>query len=175
LCSDDYITVTAIGDPNTGVQGLGDLIQGLGVPGDDALATLRFQDRIEPTPGPLSFIALLFAGGIGAVVDDFAEEATAGEINVLNDGLKHVVAGHGLAVAGKSTFNAGENLVTLIKAAESVEPTLQSNGNLQFIVDAGRAIGTDRNTGLPTTIYTVITDTARNLVTAFPGLPIGQP
>lgn len=72
---------------------------------------------------------------------------------------------------GKSLFNAGEDITGLINAAENVTPVQQANGNLQRVVDAGRPIGIDRVTGQPTNIYTVITTTAGNLVTAFPGLP----
>ncbi len=78
----------------------------------------------------------------------------------------------GTETAGKSIFGATENVVTLIKGAGGTVPmTVQWNGNLVFVVDAGRIIGTDGSTGAPTAIYTVITDGARNLVTAFPGLP----
>lgn len=59
---------------------------------------------------------------------------------------------------------------TLIKAASSVKATLRPNGNLRFVVNAGRAIGYDFKVGGPTSFYTVITDRSRNLITAFPGL-----
>jgi RHS repeat-associated protein len=173
LCGAETITVTTTGNYYTGVQGLGDLIQGDNASGgNDAVNALRLNDgRIEPTPGPIGFLILLLVGGAPALAEDVAEEATAGEINVLNRGLLHTVENHGIAAAGKSTFSAGENLVTLVKSATKLTPTLQANGRLQFVVDAGRAIGVDRNSGLPTSIYTVITDAARNLVTAFPGTP----
>jgi len=73
---------------------------------------------------------------------------------------------------GKSVFNSGENVVDLVKQAESVLPQKQSFGqNLERVVDAGRTVGTDRNTGALTSTYTVITDAAGNLVTMFPGRP----
>jgi len=72
---------------------------------------------------------------------------------------------------GKSIFNAGEDVEVLINAAESASPMRQAGGNFERVVDAGRTIGTDRHTGAPTSIYTVITRPNGNLVTAFPGKP----
>jgi hypothetical protein len=58
-----------------------------------------------------------------------------------------------------------------VKAAEAVAAELQQGGNYQRIVDAGRTIGVDVKTGLVTTVYTVIANAARSLITMFPGLP----
>lgn len=60
----------------------------------------------------------------------------------------------------------------LIRQAESV-PAVQQAGRTTFqrVVDAGRTIGVDRATGQPTSTYTVITDAAGKLITAFPGKP----
>jgi len=70
-----------------------------------------------------------------------------------------------------SIFLPGENLVTLAKAAETVNPTT-SRGNLVYIVNAGRMIGRDIQRGNgPTAFYTVVTDASRNLITIHPGLP----
>ena len=60
-----------------------------------------------------------------------------------------------------------------IEAAESTPRVAQSGryaGKFARIVDAGRIIGRDR-AGNVTSIYTVITDSDGNLVTAFPGNP----
>ena len=57
------------------------------------------------------------------------------------------------------------------QAASGVRPIAQANGRLAFIVNAGRAIGSDIRAGGPTAVYSVITDSNRNLITAFPGLP----
>jgi hypothetical protein len=73
--------------------------------------------------------------------------------------------------AGKSVFSAGEDVKALIVAAEATKPVQQAAGNFERIVDAGRVIGIDRATGQPTTVYTVITNSADKLVTAFPGRP----
>ena len=90
------------------------------------------------------------------------------------EGLAHVTARHtigGAKTAGKSVFTAGEDVTALIKSAEGVSPIQQAGGNFQRVVDAGREIGVNRATGSPTSTYTVITDAAGNLVTAFPGTP----
>jgi RHS repeat-associated protein len=95
-------------------------------------------------------------------------------IKITVRGLKHVLERHvpgGIRTAGKSLFNKGENVEALVKAAEGVAPKLQSGGNFERIVDAGRMVGTDRATGTPTSIYTVITNNFGDLVTAFPGRP----
>jgi hypothetical protein len=95
-------------------------------------------------------------------------------IGILSKRLGHVVQRHtviGTRTAGRSVFRAEENVVSLIKAAGAVKPVPQPHGNYAFIVNAGRAIGTDRRSGGPTAFYTVITDRRWNLVTAFPGLP----
>ena len=39
------------------------------------------------------------------------------------------------------------------------------------LLTPGRIIGIDRATGLPTSIYTIITDAAGNVITMFPGRP----
>jgi len=108
------------------------------------------------------------------VIKGAIAEAFVAAISITPKGLNHVLDRHvpgGVGAAGKSLFNAGEDITALIKAAENVTPVQQANGNWQRIIDAGRPIGIDRVTGQPTNIYTVITTTAGNLVTAFPGLP----
>lgn len=95
-------------------------------------------------------------------------------IKIGEESLSHVLERHlpgGSKSAGKSLFNAGESVPALVRAAEPVAPVTQRGGNLQRVVNAGRNIGIDRTTGLPTSNYTVITDAGGNLVTAFPGVP----
>jgi hypothetical protein len=50
-----------------------------------------------------------------------------------------------------------------------VYPAVGKHGNLVRVVNAGRIIGTDRVTGQPTSVYTVVTDRVGNLITLFPG------
>ncbi len=73
--------------------------------------------------------------------------------------------------AGKSLFGGSENVEELIKAAETVTPVPAKNGNLQYIVNAGRNIGEDVTTGQPTDTYTVVTKPNGDVVTMYPGLP----
>lgn len=70
---------------------------------------------------------------------------------------------------GKSLFNAGEDIRGLLQAGENVNPVQQLGGNFQRVIDAGREIGIDRLTGTATQVYTVITNAAGYVVTAFPG------
>jgi hypothetical protein len=117
-----------------------------------------------PPPPPSAPVVASAAGG----------PAGAG-INITARGLAHVLARHvagGAQTAGKSIFSGGvADVRALIEAARHTLPTLQANGRLQRIVDAGRPIGFDRATGTTTSQYTVITEVNGNLVTAFPGLP----
>ena len=95
-------------------------------------------------------------------------------IEITQEGLDHTVDRHtpgGTSTAGKSLFSPGEDISGLIRSAESAPPVPQPGGNFERIVDAGRTIGVDRVTGQPTSTYTVITDAAGRLVTAFPGKP----
>jgi RHS repeat-associated protein len=99
-----------------------------------------------------------------------------GAITITARGLNHMRARHvagGARTAGKSLFFDGpqQEVQALIQAAGRVAPTAQQGGNFQRIVDAGRPIGIDRATGQPTSVYTVITNAAGELVTAFPGTP----
>jgi RHS repeat-associated protein len=195
---DDSITVIGVDpwrgttqDPLTGLQGLNNLVAG-----HDALANLAAGDP-EFARVALGTAGAL-AEGAGNLVTNFltylalftpgfgeAEAVSLGlgstgavdtlGISVLTKQLGHLVEGHtvvGTETAGKSVFAAGENVVQLIKSASGATPVPQQGGRtLAFVVDAGRVIGTDVRTGAATSTYTVITDRARNLVTAFPGLP----
>src|SRR5262249_42797728 len=123
---------------------------------------------------PISIISGtgLFRAGIYTLAKGAAE---ASAIRVTAGGLAHVLARHvagGAKTAGKSLFHGGEaEVVSLIREAGSVTRVAQPNGNFARVVDAGGIIGVDRVTGAPTSVYTVITDAAERLVTAFPGKP----
>ncbi len=97
-------------------------------------------------------------------------------ITILEGRLTKVLEAHtagGLLSAGKSLFDNPEEVAGLIKAAESSPAVAQSGrfaGKFERIIDAGRIVGKDR-AGNPTSVYTVITDSGGNLVTAFPGRP----
>lgn len=99
---------------------------------------------------------------------------TLRRVEITNSGLQHIMDRHtvnGTMNAGKSIFNAGENIQALIENTEIAAPVMQARGNFQRLFDAGRSIGTDRATGKTTSTYTVITTQTGKLVTAFPGLP----
>jgi len=96
------------------------------------------------------------------------------EIQVTERALAHIKDLHtveGTGTAGKSVFNAGEDVVQLVRAGESVAPVRQAGGNFERIVNAGRIIGVERATHATTNLYTIITTPTNRLVTMFPGLP----
>jgi hypothetical protein len=91
-------------------------------------------------------------------------------------GVAHVERFHtanGAATAGKSVFNAGEDVLGLILAAGTREGAEQAGGNVVRTMNAGRIIGIDRATGRATSIYSVVTSRRNVLITAFPGMPGG--
>jgi hypothetical protein len=100
--------------------------------------------------------------------------AAANRIEMPSHRLWHVLIRHfpgGSESAGKSLFLIGEEVVSLVRLGERIQPVLQRGGNYQRIVDAGRSIGFDRATGQLTSVYTIITNPANQLVTMFPGVP----
>jgi RHS repeat-associated protein len=96
-------------------------------------------------------------------------------INITGKGLKHTLerhaAGGAARFAGKSKFNAGEDIAALIRSGTQQPMVRQANGNFARTFDVGREIGFDRNVGGPTSIMTIITRSNGDLVTAFPGRP----
>lgn len=80
----------------------------------------------------------------------------------------------GAETAGRSVFNEGEDVLGLILNASGQAAREQAGGNFVRIMDAGRNIGVDRATDEATSIYTVITNNADELITAFPGRPGGM-
>jgi hypothetical protein len=78
----------------------------------------------------------------------------------------------GAETALTSVFNPGESMLGLVRAAEGQVPVYQATtGNLIRTVDAGRFIGVSKWTGGQTSVYTVVTTTAHDLITMFPGVP----
>jgi RHS repeat-associated protein len=124
-----------------------------------------------------SGVAAKIGQGVGVVASmAIAPEGDAEKgISILEGRLTKVLEAHTaggiLATGAKSLFDNPEEVRGLIEAAGSASPVRQAGGNFERVVDAGRIIGTDATTGLRTSVYTVITDTSGNLVTAFPGLP----
>jgi hypothetical protein len=96
---------------------------------------------------------------------------TAQRISISAERYQHVLDRHGYDTLQKnvSTFNKGLDIKSLIGQASKVAPRVQSNGNLERIFNVGKNIGLDRVTGKPTSIITVITNKASELITSFPG------
>ncbi|MEZ4713145.1 MAG: RHS repeat-associated core domain-containing protein [Caldilineaceae bacterium] len=121
------------------------------------------------------FILGIFAPGGGYSTAARAPKLLNPPIKMTKKGLQHVLDRHtysGISkYAKRSKFSPGENVEELIQSATQMPMTRQANGNYQRIVKANRTIGIDRTTGQPTDMYTVITDSNYNLVTAFPGVP----
>jgi RHS repeat-associated protein len=119
---------------------------------------------------------LFFGMALDAMGGPVPGKSTAAKaaINITEKGLEHVLERHvagGLKSEGKSLFSEGEKISDLIRAAEGVAPESAKGGKFQRVVDAGQDIGTDRATGEATSVYTVITDKAGDLITAHPGVP----
>jgi hypothetical protein len=95
-------------------------------------------------------------------------------INLTWKALEHIAEGHvpgGSATAGNSVFNAGEDILGLLRAAEGQAPVFQARtGNLIRVVDAGRVVGVSKE-GADLSVYTVVTTVAGTLKTIFPGVP----
>lgn len=155
--------------------------QGISTLGQSARAVKGLAEAATDFHGLAPSLAAASSGGLapknssGNFAKPTVAQVAASKINITEKGLQHVLERHvaeGALSAGKSLFNTGENISNLIKAAESVAPVRQSFGkNFERIIDAGRAIGIDRVTGKLTSIYTVITNAAGDLITAFPGKP----
>jgi RHS repeat-associated protein len=133
---------------------------------------------------PISVRAGAGIGFVGGIVGTlFAPEARGVDsaVELLNPGIKitesallHVSERHtvdGVKNAGASVFNAGENVASLIQQGTQQAIQSQKGGNFQRVFNVGRDIGIDRNTGAQSSVMTIITNAAHNLVTAFPGRP----
>lgn len=95
--------------------------------------------------------------------------------NPVSAGWKHVLEGHFNRTVGnnRSVFSISpEELRTLLQNPQVVQAPVRALGDGQFlrIVDVGRAIGTSslNNGGRATSVLSVFTDTAGNLITAYP-------
>lgn len=94
-------------------------------------------------------------------------------IQITPKGLRKIADAHlfgGSRLGGRSQFWDQEDPTDLINAAQNVMPMQDPDtGNWVYTVNAGRSIGVDRTTGLPTDMYTVVTNSNGHLVTAYPG------
>jgi hypothetical protein len=117
------------------------------------------------------------AGGTSVLVHN-----CGGLIRTTARGVDHTLQRHfrtGAQSAGKSHFFDTEMVHQLAGQAQGTPFAFrQGSGRVQHVVpDAGRDIGIDRTTGLPTRTYTVVTEAGGDMVTMFPGLPgqLGTP
>lgn len=62
------------------------------------------------------------------------------------------------AYADVRNNHLNDDVKGLIQAATGATETVQAGGNVERVVGAERMIGTDRDTGRSTSVYTVITD-----------------
>ena len=115
-----------------------------------------------------------FFGPVGGLVAAKSPVLLNPPIKVAEKGLQHVVERHTVndiaKFAGKSKFNPGEDLTTLIQRGTQ-QPMVPQGNRFVRTFDAGRTIGLDRATGQQTSIMTVVTEADGTLVTAFPGVP----
>jgi hypothetical protein len=122
-------------------------------------------------------VALALVPGAPAIAGFGRRAARSAGIQLTARGVAHVEARHmvrGAETAGRSVFNEGEDVLGLILNASGQAAREQAGGNFVRIMDAGRNIGVDRATDEATSIYTVITNNADELITAFPGRPGGM-
>jgi len=119
---------------------------------------------------------------IGNAFAGWAKGASRGGGNLLNPGINltekgmgHTIARHTHSeiaeFAGKSKFNAGEDIGQLIRSGTQMPMVRQGNGNYARTFNVGRSVGIDRGTGGQTSMMTIITNARGDLVTAFPGVP----
>ncbi|MFV2112678.1 polymorphic toxin-type HINT domain-containing protein [Micromonospora sp. LOL_025] len=109
------------------------------------------------------------AGGTPVLVHNCGEAFldNAGEVYVRKN---HTAGGAGTDET-KGLFNKDEDLYKLADDSSNFHATPQANGRCARVCDAGRSIGTDVETGLPTSTYTVITDKYGGVITMHPGVP----
>jgi hypothetical protein len=87
--------------------------------------------------------------------------------------LNHIEKNHGWVPLDlpKSLFFPGTDIQQLIRQAEGLPKIPQKGGKFAQIARAKEFIGLDRQTGMPTKIYTVISDARGKVITEHPGLP----
>ena len=74
----------------------------------------------------------------------------------------------GTRLGGRSQFFDQETVDGLVEQARGVQPRLVGKNYVRE-VNAGRPVGVERSTGLPTDFYTVVTNSNGHLITAYPG------
>ena len=87
--------------------------------------------------------------------------------------MQHIEDNHGWTKLSlpKSLFFPGVDIPKLVAMAEGLPKIPQKGGKFARIATAKELIGLDRANGMPTKIYTVISDACDMVVTVHPGLP----
>lgn len=150
----------------------GDVVQILGA--DTRPVSHVLYDQVKPG-NSIRFQGVAYSvSSQGLAKTSSSATSTLQRIEITASAWQHVIDRHipgGSMTAGKSVFNSGVDVRSLIVDAQLLAPVPQSRGNCERVCDAGRGIGVDRTTGRQTSTYTVITRQSGKLVTAFPGLP----
>jgi NADPH:quinone reductase-like Zn-dependent oxidoreductase len=113
----------------------------------------------------------------GAAVEDAAVVTGNNAIDISEDAFEHVIEGHteaGADTAGNSIFNGdAQDVANLIQNSQTSNGVVQLeyNGNIAYVNNTSDIVGYS-SSGQYTTVYTVVTDSSGNLVTAFPGVPV---
>ncbi len=97
-------------------------------------------------------------------------------INVTEDRFIKLIQCHyprsGMFLAKSKFLLSAREMVNLIKRSSQIPKRLQRDGkNFERFVDAGYNIGIDATTGKETSVFTIITNSAGDLITSFPGFP----
>lgn len=101
-----------------------------------------------------------------------AAAAPAASLHLGARARRHILSEHfpgGARTAGKSLFNAGEDLDALIALAADARPRRERNGRDKRVKFVGRPIGSDGRTGRPVASLVVIAEPDGEVVTAYPG------
>lgn len=126
-------------------------------------STIRFQGKCYTIKPDRSLVDL--------GIDNSVVIGARQHIEVTKSSWQHVMDRHtvgGSKNAGASIWYSGEDIKALIRIAELITPSVESNGYLARDCDAGRPIGYDGYKKVQTSTYRVIATQSGKLVTAYP-------
>jgi hypothetical protein len=115
------------------------------------------------------FYVSVGAGSQTAVLVHNCLNASARALQHIQD--THFEDGPDFNPATKGMFTSDEDPAQLIADAADTEPTTLSSGAQARTVWAGRLVGYEQGTGQGTSLYTVISNSAGKVMTAYPGVP----
>jgi len=114
-------------------------------------------------------IHTFYVGPNAVLVHNSCITTTANSLQHIVD--THIEGGPFANPAEKGIFAPGESPAGLVSEAESTAPYGLSKSAQARTVFAGRLVGFERSTGQGTMLYTVVTNMADRLLTAYPGVP----